>query len=159
MDSLGNSASAAYTLDRIYHFGEDSLERRQCDGTIPMVPARSVATWAAAQPISVQIIRSTRRSPAKVRSLIMSANGATGKPKYIDVSVTSANLAGSTGRSPGNRGVLFDGVDDYLSGLRFNNPNTAPGTVQYTPAGPNNYNGVFTRGFQLWVYPQSAAST
>jgi hypothetical protein len=90
----------------------------------------------------------------------MAANGATGKPKYIDVSVTSANLAQvRPGAASGNRGVLFDGVDDFLNGLRFNNPNTAPGTVQYTPAGPNNYNGVFTRGFQLWVYPNSTAST
>jgi hypothetical protein len=89
----------------------------------------------------------------------MAANGATGKPKYIDVSVTSPNLAQVRPGAPsGNRGVLFDGVDDYLNGLRFNNPNTAPGTIQYTPPGPNNYNGVFTRGFQLWVYPQTATA-
>ena len=53
---------------------------------------------------------------------------------------------------------MFDGVDDFLSGLRFNISQQRAGTLQYTPVGPNNYNGVITRGFQLWVYPNSAGS-
>jgi hypothetical protein len=157
---LCHQASAAYTLDRVYHFGDDSGEdaanaANDPDGTGPL--GGDVGTGPANIGLGDDTLDSIGPSGAFID---LASNGANGKPKYIDVSVTSASLAQvRPGASAGNRGVIFDGVDDYLSGLRFNNPSAAAGTVQFTPPGPNNYNGVLTRGMQLWVYPNSAAST
>jgi hypothetical protein len=154
------SASAAYTVDRLYQFGDDSGEDaanalNDPDGVGPI--GGDVGTGPANIGAGDDTLDTIGPSGAFVD---LASNGANGKPKYIDVSVTSADLLQVRPGAPsGNRGVLFDGVDDYLSGLRFNNPSTAPGTVQYTTPGPNNYNGVLTRGMQLWVYPNSASST
>ena len=160
MVSVGKPASAAYTLDRLYHFGEDANEDaayavNDPDGAGPI--GGDVGSGPAN--LSPNNTFDSQGTLGQGEIIVLAANGAAGKPKYIDVSVTSPNLAQVRPGAPsGNRGVLFDGVDDYLNGLRFNNPNTAPGTVQYSPPGPNNYNGVFTRGFQLWVYPQTSTA-
>jgi hypothetical protein len=79
-----------------------------------------------------------------------------GSPTYINVSVTSANLAQARpGATPGSRGIRFDGVDDSLRGARLNFPQTSTSSLGsiVQPPGPLNYNGISNRGFQLWVYP------
>jgi hypothetical protein len=146
---VSSSAFAAYTADRIYHFGDDSLE-----GASAGIDVGSGGTNVSPN--------NTLDSQGPSGAFIdLATNGATGKPKYIDVSVTGADLAQTRpGASSGNLGILFDGVDDYLNGLRFNQPYNAAGTHLYTPSpGPNNYDGVLTRGFQVWVYPKLAGST
>jgi hypothetical protein len=160
--SASNMASAAYTLDRLYHFGDDPMEDAANATANDPDGAGPIGGDVGSGPgnISPNNTFDSQGTLGQGEIIVMAANGANGKPKYVDVSVTSASLAQVRPGAPsGNRGILFDGVDDFLNGLRFNNPNTAPGTIQYTPPGPNNYNGVFTRGFQHWVYPNSAAST
>jgi len=142
------SVSAAYTVDRLYHFGDDSLENASAgieigSGATNVDPGTTLDSQGPSGAF-----------------IDLAVNGATGKPKYLDVSVVSADIAQARpGASNGNLGALFDGVDDYLNGLRLNQPNNAPGTHLYTTPGPLNYDGILTRGFQVWVYPKSAGST
>jgi hypothetical protein len=156
--SFSTSVLAAHTLDRVYHFGDDSGEDaanaiNDPDG------AGALGGDVGTGPSNVSPSNTLDSLGPSGAFIDLSVNGANGKPKYIDVGVVSASLAQvRPGASPGNRGVIFDGVDDFLSGLRFNNPSTTPGSLQGTPAGPNNYNGIITRGFQLWVYPKSGAA-
>ncbi len=143
---LDNSASAAYTIDRLYHFGEDSLEHG--------APGADVGSLSTA---GANTLDSMGPSLAYID---LAPNGVTGLPKYIDVSAIGPGLAQARpGAASGGLGIKFDGVDDFLSGLQFGYPSNAPGTHLFTPSpGPNNYDGVITEGFQLWVYPDSAGS-
>ena len=148
---LGQSARAAYTIDRLYHFGDDSFEHASENADVGCCSEFGQVTNDSMGPSGSYVD--------------LASNGATGLPKYINVSTTGANLAQvRPGASNGNLGILFDGVDDYLSGFRFGYPSNAAGTKNFvdqngTPLpGPNNYDGVYTRGFQLWVYPNSAGN-
>jgi PEP-CTERM motif len=57
-------------------------------------------------------------------------------------------------------GISFNGSSDYLTGIRFNSPNEVWASndinVSAPPYFPNNYAGIFNRGFQLWVKPDAA---
>jgi hypothetical protein len=159
------SASAAYTVDRLYQFGDDAGEDA-ANATGDPDGAGPIRGNVGTGPANVgpgNTLDSVGPSGAfidmaPVDKIPGNADGTT-LPFYIDVSVTGPNLAQARPGAPaGNLGVKLDGVDDYMSGLRFNNPDGAAGTLQFTPPGPNNYNGVRTRGFQLWVYPNSAGS-
>ena len=134
--SICNSASAAYTVDRIYHFGDDSLEDAanatgDPDGVGPI--GGDVGTG----PSNVGPGNTLdSQGPSGGEFIDLSANGANGKPKYIDVGVTGASLAQVR---PGARretaASSLTASTIILSGLRFNNPSSAPGTLQYTPVG------------------------
>jgi len=53
-------------------------------------------------------------------------------------------------------GIQFDGVDDFLNGVRLGNPSTTASSTGGTPtAGPLDYAGLRNRGFQLWVRPEA----
>jgi hypothetical protein len=145
--SAVNSANAAYTTDRLYHFGDDPGEAATAGIDVGSGPG---ATTPGV----------TRDSQGPTGSFVhVAANGATGLPKYIDVSTTGADLLQARPGAPsGNLGIKFDGVDDFLNGFRFAYPHNAPGSKRWTAVGPNNYDGVNTLGFQLWVYPNSAGA-
>ena len=78
-------------------------------------------------------------------------------PQYVSIAGRPGAAAdGST------IGISFDGTDDYLSGLRFGNPETSRGatgtTVGVPFANAINYDGIRNRGMQVWVNPASAGS-
>lgn len=153
--ALSGPASAAYTLDREYHFGDDAFEHASANADVGCCSDFGQVTNDSMGPSGSYI---------DLASHFNADNGDTGLPTYIDVSMTGANLAQVRPGAPsGNLGILFDGVGDYLSGRRFNYPSNAPGTKNFIldgnpVVGPNNYDGVITRGFQLWVYPNSAGN-
>src|SRR5262249_5706396 len=105
-----NSASAAYTLDRLYHFGDDSLEDaanalNDPDGTGPL------GGDVGSGPANVSAGNTLDSQGPSGAFIDLAANGANGKPKYVDVSVTGASLAQvRPGAASGNRGIIFDGV-------------------------------------------------
>ncbi|MBN1855010.1 MAG: discoidin domain-containing protein [Pirellulales bacterium] len=81
------------------------------------------------------------------------------EPKYVNVS--SGQYARS-GVGAGELGVRFDGVDDFLQGLRLGLPSTSAASTGYTGLGgpgPLDYTNIWSRGFQVWVYPEVASGS
>jgi hypothetical protein len=82
--------------------------------------------------------------------LALSNGGAV--PNYADV-------ASRPGATAGALGIAFDGVDDYLSGFSLGFPPISRGTIHGGGIGTLNYDGIYQRGFQLWVNPTAGVAT
>jgi len=80
-------------------------------------------------------------------------------PEPVDQEAIYENVGPSglarPGAANGAIGIRFDGQDDLLAGDGFGNPNNHP--TNGDPDLPNNFSGIFERGVQLWVYPDSAS--
>ena len=126
--SCTQSVSAATTVDRDYQFGDDVGE--SADPNTIVGSGNGFGTTFDSSNI------------AGFRDLLPEGN-----PSYVDVSPT--NLA-RPGTSTGALGIEFNGTN-YLRGLRFNDPETAPGSI--AAGGTQDYAGITNRGFQLWIKP------
>lgn len=75
----------------------------------------------------------------------------TGDTKYVNVFSGAYARAGT---SSGDVGVIFDGVDDRLSGTPLNRPDELNNltSTEY----PHNYTNLLGHGMQGWVYPSQA---
>jgi trimeric autotransporter adhesin len=135
----------SFTLDRDYRLGEGD---------------NNVGT-----PMAGQLVGSTTSNgesldsagtPGTVTIITLAPNGG---PVYTNVT-GRPQLIGS------GLGVVFDGVDDFLTGFRLGEPATSissTGSTQNHPADPSttitgtlDYTSITDRGFQFWVNPSSA---
>ncbi len=130
------SARANVFPDREYTLGDNTAEMAVIGG--PVGAATSGTTYDSAGTPGV----------GDLQDLLV--NGA---PTYTNT--TGRPFLGGSGV-----GISFNGATDYLTGIRFNSPNevwASSAINQFAPPFfPNNYSGIFNRGFQLWVKPDSA---
>jgi hypothetical protein len=148
--AFNSTATAVGLIDRDYKFGDDPAENaaNAVDGVVGTGPGN---------PTPGGTLDSQGPSGAFVDLVTNNTD-----PKYINVTTTGPGLAAARpGATANSRGIIFDGADDYLRGDRLNFPQTASGTVGAVApatAGPLNYNNLSDRGYQLWVYPDSAGT-
>ena len=84
---------------------------------------------------------------------------ATGGPAFIDITTTSANLLQVrpfAAEDSSTFGIEMDGSDDFLRGPRLGQP--ASSVDSLLNGGTIDYDLINDRGFQLWVYADSAGS-
>lgn len=140
------SCFAAALIDRDYQFGDDLDEDA----------ANAVNNEVGTGPQNVGGSGFTIDSMGPVLGSYADL-GANGSPVYIDVSITSANLTQARpGASAGSRGIVFDGSDDRLISGGLNFPQNSASAKGGSIVGPLDYDNILDRGFQLWVYPNSA---
>jgi hypothetical protein len=140
-----SSAMATVTNDRIHRFGENGL--------LPQTQENGVAGQAVGSGVGNPLPGSTldHIGPSgSFQSLLASANAGGALPIYQNLSTVG------TGRS--GLGILFDGTDDFLNGFSLGFPPLSRGTINGGGSGTLNYNGVYQRGYQLWVYPHAGAT-
>jgi hypothetical protein len=118
------------TVDRNYQLGDDTAEGANVPGTVGQGNAFNTTFDSS--------------SVAGFRDLVPE-----GSPVYADVSPSGLARPGAGTNA---KGIELSGTN-YLRGLRFNDPATAPGSTGGTPAGAQDYAGITNRGFQLWVKP------
>ncbi|MCO6043120.1 PEP-CTERM sorting domain-containing protein [Aeoliella sp. ICT_H6.2] len=143
-------ARADYTNDRLYLFGEGTGE----NGSPGVVVGSGHNISGAGDTLDEVGVPS--ELPGAYLDLVQ-----TGAPTYV--SMTSGAYARS-GATAGGLGVLFDGVDDALSGIALNRPDELAGQIDLidgiedgTPVYPIDYTGITGRGLQMWVYPDASA--
>jgi hypothetical protein len=140
--SLAASSSALVTNDRVYHFGDDPLEHAS-----PGLPVGS----GTGNPTPGGTLDSLGPVSGTFQDLL--ATSAT----YRNVSVTSPSLLTTRpGATSGNLGIEFNGTSSYLRGSRLGYPSTTASSTG--GSGSLDYSGLSNRGFQLWIYPDSAKS-
>ena len=84
---------------------------------------------------------------------------ASGGPSFINITTTSANLlqARPFAADDGSTfGIEMDGSNDLLRGSRLGQPESSVDSLLHVPPGTEDYQGINDRGFQLWVYANSA---
>jgi hypothetical protein len=147
-----SSAMATVTNDRIYHFGENgvSVPQGQENGAAGQ-PVGSGHALTPGHPTTLDDIGpSGSFQTLEAFSCPTCAGTNNTIPVYQNLSTVG------TGRT--GLGILFDSTDDYLNGFSLGFPPLSRGTINGGGTGTLNYNGVYQRGFQLWVYPQSGAT-
>jgi len=135
------SAMATITNDRVYQLGDDSSEHASA----------GIAVGSGAGNVSPGATLDSLGPTGSFQDLLAVSNGGAALPTYADVSTRPGSTAGSLG-------IAFDGVDDYLNGYSLGLPPLSRGTINGGGSGTLNYNGVYQRGFQLWVKPNSGAT-
>jgi hypothetical protein len=136
-----SAAMATVTNDRVYRLGDDSLEHASV----------GIAVGSGAGNVNSGSTLDSQGPTGSFQDLLALANAGGALPTYADVS-------SRPGATPGSLGIVFDGADDYLSGFSLGFPPISRGTVRGGGAGTLNYDGVYQRGFQLWMNPQSGAT-
>jgi hypothetical protein len=163
--AVAGSAVATVTNDRIYRFGENGgPPQTQEDATAGQPVGSGAGNPAPGNTLdhigpsgSFQVLLATScpvgTCPASNSAL----------PVYQDL----------TGLGRTGLGILFDGTDDYLNGRSLGLPPISRATARwnsvYCPggvcppgetlgSGTLNYDGVYQRGVQLWVYPHTGAT-
>jgi hypothetical protein len=132
------TAQAAVTLDRTYRFGDDPAE----------FAVNSVGGTVGAGNGNVTFDSTGVSMTGTFQDLEQS-----GGPTYVDVG--PGGLA-RPGALASERGIAFDGVDDYLVGLKLGYPGTTASST--FGGGTQNYKGLSNRGYQLWVRPSAAGT-
>jgi hypothetical protein len=132
------AAQAAVTVDRNYRFGDDPAE----------FAANSVGGVVGAGTGNVTYDSAGVTATGTLHDLEQ-GNG----PLYAHVGPSGLARPGATANQ---RGITFDGLDDYLRGLRLGLPSTTASST--TGGGTLNYKGLSNRGFQLWVRPSVAGT-
>jgi hypothetical protein len=141
---LGSTALAAVTNDREYWFGEDSLENASQDGIIGDSNSAPLAAGDSAD--SKGSLAGTYLDLTVAKDVT-----ALNDPRYEDVGPSGLQRPGVSGQEFGAR---FDGENDYLTGIALNRPD---GLENRTGGSyPLNYDGITSRGVQMWVYPDAA---
>ena len=133
--------------DRVYRFGEDSLEGASNGATIGSNNISPLANGASADSGALG-------DPTGSFLDLQQA----GSPTYAEVGPGGLARPGVGGSE---FGAHFDGNDDRLLGTPLNRPDEMAGP---TPIGegplvtsyPFNYDGITSRGVQMWVYPEAA---
>jgi hypothetical protein len=143
--TCSDTATAARKVDRLYQFGEDSLEGDTASGL----------TLGAAP--NSQVVGST-----------LDSEGTTNQD-FQDLVVTGGTYVdtfalGRPGAMSGELGAGFDGIDDFVqtsagSGSGFNNPSIAPSSIFNDPPGSVDYSSIINRGFQVWLLPNAGGNT
>lgn len=131
------------TLDRLYSFGEDSLENGAHNQPVGSNNTGPLAPGASAD----------SEGPGGAYIDLTAVNG----PVYADVSLVG--VGGRPGGASGTYGARFDGTDDYMTAIPLNRPDELERIIQLdnpTANYPRNYNGLTGRGMQMWVYPEQA---
>jgi hypothetical protein len=132
---VGSSALAAVTNDRLYSFGEDSLEGATHGGVGGSNNSGALSAGNSAD--------STGPSGAYL-DLTQS-----GDPTYQEVGPGGLQRPGVSSQE---FGVRLGGSNDRLTAIALNRPdNLAVRTDSGTY--PINYSGIASRGVQMWVYP------
>ena len=134
--SACSSVQAAVTNDREYWFGEDGLEGTSQGATIGISNTLPLAAGNTAD---------SKGGTGAYLDLTQS-----GSPTYQDVGPGDLARPGVSGTEYGAR---FDGVDDRLTGIPLNRPDNISLVL---PDYPYNYDGITSRGVQMWVYPSAA---
>ena len=134
-----SAAMAVVTNDRVYRLGDASGE-----GGANGTPV------GAANTVNAGTTLDSQGPSGSFQDLLALSNGGA-VPNYADAS----SRPGATG---GSLGIVFDGVDDYLSGFALGFPPISRGTIHGGGSGTLNYDGIYERGFQLWVNPTSGAT-
>jgi PEP-CTERM motif len=151
--AIANVASAAVTVDRLYRFGENgTLPQNQENGSDD-APVGS----GPGNPLPGATLDHVGPS-GSFQGLSALANAGGVVPVYENVSSTGSLAQPRPGSTAGALGVLFDGTDDYLSGLSLGYPPITRSTINGGGTGTLNYNGLGARGFQVWVYPHAGAT-
>ncbi|MBN1854772.1 MAG: PEP-CTERM sorting domain-containing protein, partial [Pirellulales bacterium] len=133
------AAIAGYTLDRLYHLGDDPMDEYGSGAIAGSMVTVTVDSFATSAPGDQQDFYP----------------GILGAPKYVNV--------GTIGTGRTGLGVQFSGPDgtgggDYLEAARLGAPDTSAASTGYVGlegAGPLDYSGIVHRGFQAWAYPAS----
>ncbi len=141
---LGSTALAAVTNDREYWFGEDSLEAASQNG---IIGDSNTSPLAAGDSADSQGSLAGTFLDLTVAKDVTELND----PRYENVGPSGLKRPGVTGQE---FGAKFDGVNDYLTGIALNRPD---GLANRTGGSyPLNYDGITSRGVQMWVYPDAA---
>jgi hypothetical protein len=122
--------------DRLYSFGEDSLEGPSQNGVI------------GGNNTSPLTAGNTADSVGPTNAYLDLTQF--GNPVYANVGSGGLNRPGA---GVNTYGAKFDGVDDYLTGIALNRPDEI---LNFAPTFPLNYTGISARGAQMWVYPNAA---
>lgn len=139
MGLAGQTAFGTITNDRLYLLG-DHPDEGATAGT-------EVGSSAASEGFTFDSV--IDNPPDLTDSQDLLSDGAS-TPQFVDVGPTGLNRPGA---DAGSLGVEFNGVDQRLSSISFNSPNE---TAQNIEGYPRNYEGIFGRGYQGWVMPDSA---
>jgi hypothetical protein len=139
---MGSTSQATVYNDRVYQFGDDSLE-----GTITPGVTIVGAGGGNVSPGST-IDTGVPGDPSGTFIDLPQVGG----PIYVDVSTIGAGRPGSTS---GDIGIRFDGIDDLVAGTPLNRPDELASLIGGSY--PLNYMGITARGAQLWVFPDAAA--
>ncbi|MBN1855116.1 MAG: PEP-CTERM sorting domain-containing protein [Pirellulales bacterium] len=127
-------ASADYTLDRLYHMGDDPFEGASLGSSM----IYGIDSYSTASPGDQQDLEDIY---------------GTG-PTYVDVRTIGGGRPGATAAN--YYGVRFDGSTNFIKGPRLSSPNTSKASTGFDgegDAGPLDYSNIVDRGFQLWIYP------
>jgi hypothetical protein len=147
--SLAATADAAVTVDRLYLFGDNSGDGNTENG------ADDIPVGSGAGNVSPGNTIDHVGPNGSFQDLLPAfCTGAT-CPTSNNLIPVYEDLTG-LGRS--GLGILFDGTDDFLRGFPLGFPPLSRGTINGGGSGTLNYNGVYNRGMQLWVYPHSGAT-
>lgn len=137
--AAGSTAPAAVTNDRLYTFGEDTLEGASHGSVIGSSNSGALSPGNSAD--------SSGPSGAYLDLTQF------GDPIYQNVGTGPNGLLrpGITGQQ---FGVSFDGIDDRLTAIALGRPDNLATRTQ-SGTYPLNYNGITSRGVQMWVYPSA----
>ena len=125
-------AVGAVTNDRVYRFGDDSLEDASANAEVGsgagnVTPGGTIDSGNPGDPSGTFF------------DLLQ-----TGDPIYVNLSAIGSGRTGL--------GIQFDGNNDYLAGVSLNRPDDLSTLV---PSFPIDYSGITSRGLQMWVYPDA----
>jgi hypothetical protein len=142
------SALATVTNDRLHHFGENGVNpQAQENGAA----GNLVGSGHTLTPGFSTTLDDTGPSGSFQTLQAFSCTTCAGSNGVIPA--YQALASGRTGL-----GIVFDGTDDYLNGFSLGFPPLSRGTINGGGSGTLNYNGVYQRGYQLWVYPHAGAT-